>query len=66
MSVAKVIEITSESTKGFEDAIARGIKEANKSVKNIKSAWVKDQEVSVKDGKVAQYRVCLKVTFVLQ
>ncbi len=66
MSVAKVSEIISSSDKGFDDAINKGIKRANKTLKNIKSAWVKDQQVSVSDGKVTEYRVVLKVTFVLK
>jgi dodecin len=66
MSVAKIIEISAESSKGFEDAIQKGIQQASKSVKNIKSAWVEDQSVEVKDGKVSGYRVHLKVTFVLE
>ncbi len=66
MSVAKVIEISAESKKSFEDAIQRGVREASKSVKNIKNAWVKDQEVVVANGKVEKYRVALKVTFILK
>jgi flavin-binding protein dodecin len=66
MSVAKVTEIISSSSKGFDDAVAQGIKRANKSLKNIKGAWVKDQQVTVKDGKVSEYRVVMKVTFVLK
>jgi flavin-binding protein dodecin len=66
MSVAKVTEIISSSSKGFDDAVAQGIKRANKTLKNIKGAWVKDQQVTVKDGKVSEYRVVMKVTFVLK
>lgn len=66
MSVAKIIEISSESPKSFEDAIVEGINRASKTVRNIKSAWVKEQHVIVEDGKVALYRVDLKVTFVLE
>ncbi len=66
MSVAKVTEIISSSTKGFDDAVKEGIKRANKTLKNIKGAWVKDQKVSVSNGKVTEYRVTLKVTFVLK
>jgi flavin-binding protein dodecin len=66
MSVAKIIEISSESPEGFEDAIRKGIQQASKTVKNIKSAWVEDQMVEVKDGTVATYRVHLKVTFLLE
>jgi len=65
MSVAKIIEISSESPKSFEDAIVQGINRASKTVHGIKSAWVKEQHVVVENGKVAQYRVDLKVTFVL-
>lgn len=66
MSVAKVIEICSESPIGFEEAIREGIAKASKSVHNIKSAWVKNQSLVVKDGKVTEYRVDLKVTFILE
>ncbi|MFY9823897.1 MAG: dodecin family protein [Thermoanaerobaculia bacterium] len=66
MSIAKIIEISAESPKGFEDAVQKGIQQASKTVKNIKSAWVEDQSVEVKDGKVSSYRVHLKVTFVLE
>jgi flavin-binding protein dodecin len=64
-SVAKVIEITSESTESFEDAIARGIEKASETVEDIKAAWVKEQQVTVEAGKVVGYRVDLKVTFVV-
>ncbi|MEN8763802.1 MAG: dodecin family protein [Thiogranum sp.] len=66
MSVAKVTEIIASSNKGFDDAITNGIKRANKTLKNIKGAWVKDQQLTVSDGKVTEYRVVLKVTFVLK
>lgn len=66
MSVAKVTEIISSSSKGFDDAVTQGIKRANKTLKNIKGAWVKDQQVTVKDGKVQEFRVVMKVTFVLK
>ncbi len=65
MSVAKIIEISAESPTSFEDAIAQGIAKASKTVHGIKSAWVKEQHVVVKDGKVVLYRVDLKLTFVL-
>ena len=65
MSVARITEITSTSDKSFEDAVKSGIKRASKTLENITAAWVKDQQVTVKDGKVDEYRVCLKVTFVL-
>jgi flavin-binding protein dodecin len=65
MSVAKIIEISSESKKSFEDAIRVGILRAEKTVKNIKSAWIQEQQVVVEKGKVVAFRVIMKVTFVL-
>ena len=65
MSVAKIIEISAESPKSFEDAIVQGISRASKTVHNIKSAWVKEQHVVIENCKVALFRVDLKVTFVL-
>jgi flavin-binding protein dodecin len=66
MTVAKVSEITSTSTKSFNDAIERGIRRASKTLKNVTSAWVADQEVEVEKGKVKGYRVRMRVTFVLE
>jgi flavin-binding protein dodecin len=66
MSVAKITEIQSSSPKGFEDAIQAGIARANKTLRNITGAWVKSQKVVVESGKVTQYRVLMKVSFVLQ
>lgn len=66
MSIAKVTEITSTSTKSFDDAIEDGIKRANKSLKNVTSAWIADQEVKIEDGKIASYHVRMKITFVLE
>jgi flavin-binding protein dodecin len=65
MSVAKVIEITASSPKSFDDAVARGIEHASKTVDNIKGAWVKESKVVVESGKITEYRVDMKVTFVL-
>jgi dodecin len=65
MTVAKITEITSTSTKSFDDAINAGIKRATKRLKNVASAWVQDQEVAIKNGKVSEYRVRLRITFVL-
>ena len=64
-SVAKVIEITSESTESFEDAITRGVRKAGETVTDIKGAWVNGQQVKVEDAKVVGFRVDLKVTFVV-
>ena len=63
MAVLKVIEVLSSSTKSWEDATAKAVKEASKTLKNITSAYVEDQSVTVKNGKVAEYRVNLKLTF---
>jgi len=65
MAVAKVIEVTSTSDQSFEEAISQGISKASETVRNIKSAWVKEQKVVVEDGKINGFRVDLKVTFVL-
>lgn len=66
MSVAKVIEISSESKKGFEDAIQQGIARAAETVENIRGAWIKGQQVKVENGKITEYRVDMKITFVLR
>jgi flavin-binding protein dodecin len=65
MSVAKVIELTSTSAKSFEDAIQKGIARADKTLKNVEGAWIKEQKVIVTDGKINGYRVNMLVTFVL-
>lgn len=66
MSVARVTEIISGSPKGFKDAIERGIERANKTLSNIEGAWVKDQSIIMDNGKIKEYRVILKVTFILK
>jgi flavin-binding protein dodecin len=66
MAIAKVIEITAASATSFEDAIQAGIAKAGESVRDIRGAWVKEQQVRVEDGKISEYRVDLKVTFVLE
>ena len=66
MTVAKVSEITSTSSKSFNDAIDRGIKRASKTLKNVTSAWIADQEVEIQKGRVMMYRVRMRVTFVLE
>ena len=66
MAIAKVTEITSASTKSFDDAVQDGVKRASKTLHNIKGAWIKEQTVVVKDGKIKEYRVNMKVTFVLK
>jgi flavin-binding protein dodecin len=65
MSVARVSEISATSKKGFEDAVNQGLKRASKTIRNIRSAWVKEQRVWCNNGKVTEYQVNLMVTFVL-
>lgn len=66
MSVAKVTEIIASSKKSFDDAIENGIERAAKTLKNVTGAWVESQKVVVEDGQVAEYRVAMKVTFILK
>lgn len=66
MSVARVTEITSSSSKSFEDAVTVGIERANKTLQNVKGAWIKDQKVIIENGKITEYRITMKVTFVLK
>ncbi len=65
MTVARITEISSVSDKSFQDAIVQGVERANKTLKNVKGAWVKDQEVTIDNGKVTGYKVVLKVTIIL-
>jgi flavin-binding protein dodecin len=65
MSVARITEISAASTIGFEDAIKTGIDRAVKTLKNVKGAWIQDQEIVVDEDKVTEYRVHMKVTFIL-
>jgi flavin-binding protein dodecin len=66
MTVARITEISSMSKKSLDDAIKQGVERANKTLKNVKGAWIKDQEVVVDGGKVVGYKVVMKVTFVLK
>jgi flavin-binding protein dodecin len=63
MSVLKVIELLASSSESWEDATKKGIAKASESLSNIKSAWVQDHSVTVKDGKVSEFRVTIKATF---
>lgn len=65
MAIAKVIEISASSTTGFEDAVRDGIKRASESVHNMRKAWVNEQSVVIRDDNIAEWRVNLRVTFVL-
>lgn len=65
MSVAKVLEITATSEQSFEDAVRQGIAKASETVRNIKGAWVKEQNIKIENGEITDFRVDLKVTFIL-
>lgn len=65
-TVARVVEISAESNTSFEDAINAGISRASETLRNLRSAWIKEQEVTVTDGRISGYRVHLLVTFVLE
>lgn len=65
MSVARVVEISATSTKSFEDAMQQGIARATKTLRNVRSAWVKEQEVRIEGERIADYKVNMLVTFVL-
>ena len=66
MSVARVTEITASSKKSFEDAVRKGIKRSGKTLENVKGAWIQEQSVVVENDEVVEYRVNMKVTFVLK
>jgi flavin-binding protein dodecin len=65
-SVAKVSEISARSPKGFEDAIQIGLARASKTLRNVNSAWVKEQRVEVRNGKITDYQVNMMITFTLE
>lgn len=65
MAVARVTEISSTSSKSFDDAVQQGVARAAKTLRNVRGAWVKEQRVDVNDGKITEYQVNLMVTFVL-
>jgi len=66
MPVAKITEISATSKKSFDDAVNSGVARASKTLKNVKSVWIKDQQADVENGKIVEYKVLLKVTFVLE
>jgi len=66
MSVAKVTEISASSAKSFEDAIEQGVDRANKTLDRVKGAWINEMKIDVEGGKITNYRVNMKVTFVLK
>lgn len=65
MSVARTTEISVSSDKSFEDAIKKGIKRFSKTIDNVEGAWIKEQKVVIKNGEVSEFRVSMKVSFVL-
>lgn len=66
MSIAKITEIQSSSTKSFDDAVKSGLARAEKTLRNVSGAWIKSQKVLWEGGKITEYRVLMKVTFVLK
>jgi flavin-binding protein dodecin len=66
MSIARIVEISSTSDKSFEDAVAQGVARASKTLRGIRGAWIKEQEVQVEKDKIVAYKVILKITFVLE
>ena len=65
MSIARVVEITATSDQSFEDALEQGVARATQTLRNVRSAWVKEQEVQIQNGEIAGYKVNMLVTFVL-
>ena len=66
MSVAKVSEITASSPSSFDDAIRKGIERASKTLENVTSAWIQDHEVIIQNGKIKEYKIRMKITFILK
>ncbi|PZS03566.1 MAG: dodecin domain-containing protein [Chloroflexi bacterium] len=66
MSVARVTEISSTSTKSFEDAIQQGVERASSTLRHVQSAWIKEQQINLDDGKVVGYQVNMLITFILE
>ncbi len=65
MSTAKVSEISATSTKSFQDALEQGIVRANKTLRNVRGAWIKEQQIRVKEGSITEFQVNMMVTFVI-
>jgi flavin-binding protein dodecin len=66
MSVARVTEVISSSSKSFDDAIKKGVKRATKTLENVSGVWIKDQSLDIRNDEVVSYKVVLKVTFILK
>ena len=65
MAMAKVVEVNSSSQKSFEDAIQTGISKVTETVKNVQGAWINEQKVIIQDNKITEYRVNLKISFLV-
>jgi flavin-binding protein dodecin len=65
MSIARITELSSTSTKSFEDAIQRGVTRATQTLRNVRGAWVKEQQIKIDNGNIVEYQVNLMITFVL-
>ena len=65
MAIARVVEVTATSPSSFEDAIQQGLERVHRTLRNVKSAWIKDQSINLEDGRIAEYQVNMLVTFVL-
>ncbi len=65
MAIARVTEITAGSSKSFDDAMAKGIKRASKKLRKVGGAWVQEQKLVIKNGKISEYRVNMKVSFIM-
>jgi len=65
MSIAKVIEVIAVSDKSFDDAIKKGIERATQTLGGVEGAWIKDQSIEMKDGKISQYKVIMRLTFLV-
>ena len=66
MAIAKVVEVNSSSNKSFEDAIQTGIQKVTETIKNVQGAWINEQKVVIKDNKITEYRVNLKISFLVE
>jgi flavin-binding protein dodecin len=66
MSVARITEISATSSKSFEDAVQQGIQRATATLRNVRAAWIKEQEVQVENNRITAYKVTMKITFILE
>lgn len=66
MSIARITEISSTSEKSFEDAVQNGVARATKTLRNVRSAWIKEQQIRIDNDKIVEYQVNLMITFVLE